>query len=90
MSSEKVLEMPTETCVGCDNTIKRQPWVVISRGDPTSADQNDTAVPFGHYPVCNECHVNPEHRKRPLKGHFFPRAGRSDAVQHAGSSSIQG
>lgn len=44
---------------------------------------------FRSRPVCDNCHCDPEHRKRVLKMHFFP-ADAKGVVEAAGGSNLSG
>lgn len=76
-------------CIGCDSSPGRaahtkgpleHPMVAIVRsGEAWEAK-----------PVCRECWIDPEHRKKLIKGHFFERAAAQRALDMAGSDTIQG
>lgn len=79
-------------CAGCGLLSATHPLVAVMRpydvpeGVPTSI-----AGPNGYVAaaVCKECHENPAHRVRPIKGHFFFAADAPTALFHAGSNSGQ-
>jgi hypothetical protein len=81
-----------ERCAGCD-TEGTMPIVGIAQETTALADfalssPNDRG--FAAYGVCADCHRDPEHRKRPLKMHFFDRSLMKHAVKNAGSNAIGG
>lgn len=79
------------SCVGCGILAEHHPIVAVMApadvpdGVPTSA-----AGPRGFVaaPVCRDCHVDPAHRVRPIKGHFFDANAAAVAVYYAGSTSV--
>jgi hypothetical protein len=58
-----------ETCFGCGAQSERHPVAGIGR-----ADMDNDSGALVSYPICAECHANPEHRKRNLKCHFHQRS----------------
>lgn len=68
-----------ERCVYCDTPAPRHPWAGIGR-----EDLDTQTGPMVQYPVCQECHVTPTHRRRTgLKLHHYARAQAGAAVMIA-------
>lgn len=67
-------------CFGCGAMASVHPWVAIVK------DGDD----WLSVPVCMECHREPPHRRRLIKGHFFQESQSATALARAGSSDIQG
>ena len=66
-----------EVCIGCDRKFKPPEtynWVGVTR------DEDGMMASF---PVCDDCHVDPHHRKYTLKMHFFPKGHAATAVDAA-------
>ena len=88
--------MSAVPCLGCGILSATHKWVaVLNPGD------KDTVLPEGvphsvpgpngfvAFSVCDECHRNPEHRVRPIKGHFFRAEDAPTAIFHAGTPSVK-
>lgn len=71
-----------EPCSGCGGMSESHPWVGVTRDQESGQ--------FAAFPVCGECHKNPEHRKVVLKMHFFSKDAAKVAVARAGSPNIGG
>ncbi len=86
--------MEIKACVGCGILSDTHPFVAVMQPQdvPEGVDIVGTPGPQGFVasPCCQLCHVNPEHRVRPIKGHFFTRAQHATAVLQAGSNNIGG
>lgn len=76
-----------ERCVGCGVDAEGHPIAAVMAAEDaegflplnTSNDGKFVAVP-----VCQPCHVDPAHRRLPIKGTFFTRADAANAVALAG------
>ena len=73
-----------EQCAGCGQFAPSHPVYAVMAADDaagtvvgTSEDEKFVVVP-----TCMLCHVDPAHRQRPIKGHFF--LSKAEAV-HASS-----
>jgi hypothetical protein len=77
-------------CIGCGAGGEHQ-IVAIMKGTDVPADaeaSTPSARGFVAVPVCADCHNDPSHRVRAIKGHFFPAATAGKALQRAGSNSV--
>jgi hypothetical protein len=82
-----------ETCYGCGAQGARFPIVAVMNAEDAVTPQPDKTPSergFIDVPVCAECHRDPQHRKVPIKGHFFGREQAKVAVEAAGSADIGG
>jgi hypothetical protein len=84
-------------CAGCGILAESHPMVCVvnpSDKDTMMAEGVPTSVAgprgFVAVEVCDECWKHPDHRKRPLKGHFFHKQDAPTALFHAGSNSQVG
>lgn len=78
--------MPSDDvkCYSCGKRYGARHMVaVINKG--TGVEPKWTSVD-----VCDPCWVNPQHRKKAIKGHFFDHTLEERAVKSAGSSMISG
>lgn len=64
-----------EMCSGCGSVAENYPFVGIARDEETNL--------MTAYPICHPCWADPNHRKRPLKMHFFEARFAPDAVKAA-------
>lgn len=87
--------METKQCLGCGFLSSTHPWVVVMKPDDkdtTLPEGVETSLPgpngFVAVPVCNDCHKDPAHRVRPIKGHFFAANDAPVGVYHAGSNAV--
>lgn len=64
-----------ELCSGCGATAEAHPIVGVTRDEETEK--------MAAFPVCYQCWVDPGHRQRPLKMHFFDRSQAEVAVDAA-------
>lgn len=88
--------MSAVPCIGCGLLSATHPVVailnpsdkdtVLPEGVPTSIEGPNGFVAV---PVCEECHRDPAHRVRPIKGHFFFAKDAPTALFHAGSASVK-
>lgn len=79
-----ILDMAQEKCIGCGDKAIKHPWVAVT----SNPDKKNVLVKFIAKPVCNSCHVDPAHRKTPIKGHFFSREDEKQGLALAGSPNI--
>jgi hypothetical protein len=77
---EQKVNVQLEACIGCEASSKEHPIVGIGSNLDTGEK--------GSFPVCKECHENPQHRSRKLKMHFFSKANEKYALSKAFSTSI--
>jgi ferredoxin len=78
-------------CIGCGILSTSHPVVAVMQpGDVPEGIVTGAPGPHGFVDahVCRACHVDPAHRVRPIKGHFFERAQAAAAVRAAGSNEI--
>ena len=68
-----------EPCSGCGD-VARHPMVGVTRDEETGEMEA--------FPVCRECWLNPEHRKTPLKMHFYAADQADIALERAGKGDI--
>jgi len=78
-----------KSCVGCGGLSASHPVVAVLH--PQDVPEGvEASIPgpqgFVAVPCCKECHENPEHRVRPIKGHFFMVKDAPTAIFHAGSN----
>jgi hypothetical protein len=81
-----------ERCAGCDDE-GQMPIVGIALANDALKDFEISKASdrgFVAFGVCAACHRDPEHRKRPLKMHFFERGVMKHALRNAGSNVIGG
>jgi hypothetical protein len=64
-----------ELCSGCGALATQHPIVGVMRDEETGK--------MAAFPVCHACWVNPAHRQRVLKAHYFDRSQAADAVAAA-------
>jgi hypothetical protein len=67
-----------ECCSGCGAIALIHPWVGVTRDVETGA--------MTAFPICEPCYLDPAHRERPLKMHFFPRGEAALAVSAAAAN----
>lgn len=93
-----------EVCCGCGRVAKADDPDTIQvpkdAAKPKSARvpafpvmvvvRNTTTSTFELHPVCRNCHQDPAHRTRHIKGHFFLRGEAPRGLLLAGSSSAIG
>ncbi len=92
------MEATPKGCVGCGILSADHPVAAILNGQENKDGSYDTPEgyndfigepgPYGFVaaPCCKECHENPEHRVRPIKGHFCMMKDVGTFVQRAGSN----
>jgi hypothetical protein len=84
-----------DACFGCGKRVASDaghPVVAIMSKEDAGAEAVSEPNEYGfvQVPVCAECHRDPAHRTRLIKGHFFVRAQAAEGLQHAGSGQIGG
>jgi ferredoxin len=78
-----------KACVGCGILSDAHPVVAImNQADVPEGVTAGQPGPYGFVavPTCKECHENPEHRVRPIKGHFAYAKDEAAFVARAGSN----
>jgi hypothetical protein len=64
-----------ELCSGCGAVAPKHPMAGVARDEETGL--------MTEFPICHACWVDPSHRQRVLKMHFFDRASAAVAVDAA-------
>jgi len=81
-----------EACFGCGiRTNGEHPMVAVMKYDenePAKID-NDPAKLWMAVPVCGDCHKDPKHRTRVIKGTYFVRADKQVALRLADIQNIR-
>lgn len=67
--------MAESLCSGCGAVAAAHPYVGVARDEETEL--------MTAYPICHACWVDPAHRQRTLKMHFFPKDQAPAAVDAA-------
>lgn len=90
------MEATPKGCIGCGILSANHPVAAILNSQENKDGGYDVpegveTTPPGPYgfvaaPCCKECHENPEHRIRPIKGHFCMMKDVDTFVQRAGSN----
>lgn len=78
-------------CAGCGILSAEHPIVAVM--NPSDVPEGVTASEpgpngFVSAGVCRNCHVDPTHRVRTIKGHFFESSQAAAAVRVAGSNEL--
>lgn len=71
-------------CYGCGRESAPEGYRIVA------VVKKDDGSGFVSKDVCDNCHRDPAHRKRTIKGHFFQKDDAPIAVALAGSSTIRG
>lgn len=80
-----------EKCLGCGAEADAHPIVGVGRAEDHGMKTPDGMSGLLPFNVCKACWVDPAHRSRPLKVHFFERSAHdlAAAVAKAGGTSVQ-
>lgn len=77
------MEAAKEVCFGC-GAFADAPVIGLGK----VVVEGEVVGSFQVFDICEQCWKYPDHRKTPLKMHFFDKSQREMALARAGSSNI--